>query len=123
MRHVIKNTSKITFSYSCKNVIDRSSAKERVLARNVVIRSTAKLSLSDLCFYFAPSGINLDYIWFPKKEKERKSGGKKKNKGKKKVKFHILFLLSTSKKLLFYHHVGEMVRVSSRLTSGLEFNN
>ena len=79
MRHVIKNTSKITFLDSnCKNVIDRSYAKESILIRNVVIRSTAKLALSDLCFYFAPSGINLDYIWFPKNEKERKSGERKK---------------------------------------------
>ena len=34
---------------------------------------------------------------------------------KNKVKFHILFLLSTPKKLLFYHHICEMIRVSSNL--------
>ena len=45
MRHVTKNFSRITFSDSCKNVSDRSVAKENVLAINVVTRNNAKLAL------------------------------------------------------------------------------
>ena len=46
MRYVTKNTSKITFSNSHKNVSDRSVDRENVLARNVVTRNGAKLTLN-----------------------------------------------------------------------------
>ena len=49
MRHVTKNFYKITFSDSYKNVVDRSVAKEKVLARSVVIKSSFKLALNFIC--------------------------------------------------------------------------
>ena len=41
-----KNTSRIAFSDSYKNIIDRTAAGESVLDRNVVTRSNAKLALN-----------------------------------------------------------------------------
>ena len=45
MRHAIKNTSRLAFSDSCKNVNDRSVVRGSVLPRNAVTRSSAKLAL------------------------------------------------------------------------------
>ena len=46
MRHAIKNTSRLAFSDSCKNVNARSVVRGSVLPRNAVTRSSAKLALN-----------------------------------------------------------------------------